>query len=86
MKTHFSVTSIESGLTVKEHTVSESWYLDQFPVKSAGFRKSDDTLQTLEIYWRQNQINFWDMANEKEYMAMYSVSYKEFLFDTVPYT
>lgn len=70
-KTHFAVTSIESGLTVKDHTVSQSWYLDQYPVKSAGFCKVPDT--PLEIYWRQNQISIWDMVNEKEYMAMDTV-------------
>lgn len=69
-KTHFSVTSIESGLTLKEHTVPQSWYLDQYPVKSAGFCIIESPW---EIYWRKNQINFWDMANEKEYMAMDTV-------------
>ena len=76
-KTHFAVTSIESGLTVKEHTVSESWYLDQYPVKSAGFLRipiePSSTWEHWEIFWRQNQINFWDMAKEKEYMAMDTV-------------
>ena len=77
-KMHFAVTSIESGKTVKEHTVSQSWYLDQYPLKSAGFcsrpvNHSGSAGEHWQVYWRKNQINFWDMENEKEYMAMDTV-------------